>query len=710
MKYCTPLLALALALPVAAYAESKAAANERVAGKTPPAIAREAAVASPGDALTRFKTALESRRFDEASREAQTALDEIGGGAALLDELTYRLVGAGAHQQAARLLLRAYPFSAGAADQRALLFERLSLLVEDGQVADRDRAPLRQPLDTPALRRLQGAMWATMKDCAVVRDVLGDLSAEYGYDDLVRLGDCSAVDDPSRARQAYARAHSLQPGGVGSRALAYAAFAAGDRASALAAWRTVPSDQMSADDLLGAATTALAAGDAVQASGWLSGYQQKGGFENRRYWTMVAQSRELQGDVDGAIGALQQSVAIAPQSEDYRHLARLTMDADRQVTWLGQAVALAPGDAAVQLDLAYALTRAGRNADAVAAFERAAAMNPSNPMVQLELGYAYMRVGNLPAAAGAFERSWKGDQSSVAAAQELVYINQRLSRNAQAKKYAEAVIDGLGTHTETARSESDARFGFQRLHEDLGRRLTVNLDGWSGTHVGTGTPASRAGDGFRSYSQVEADVRLGSPAIRNGRTVSAYFRLIGDGGAERRAWPAQNSTLGVGLRWKPFGSRVFYVAAEQQTSLDGPERHDTLLRASASLFNGGRFSDDWHASPSGWFAQNVYLDAAHYTRADYSAATADYRASYHQKVAARATIEPYAHFQVNGVKLANVERDVRVGVGTRFNLWAGASHYNADPHKVAVGVEYQQTLETYLPDTNGVFGSLSFRW
>ena len=709
MKYCT-LVALALVVPVAAYAESKPAASARVAGKTTPAVTREAAVASPGDALTRFKKALESRRFDDASREAQTALDEIGGGAVLLDELTYRLVGAGAQQQAARLLLRAYPFSAGAADQRTLLLERLSLLVADGHVAERDRAPLREPLDTPALRRLQGAMWATVKDCTAVRDVLGDMSPEYGYDDWMRLGDCSATSDPSRARQAYAKAHALRPGGAGSRSLAYVAFAAGDPATALAAWRTVPSEQMSADDVLGAATTALAAGDAVQASGWLNGYRQKGGSDERRYWTLTAQSRELQGDVDGAIAALQQLVAISPQSEDYRHLARLTMDADRKVTWLGQAAALAPDNAAVQMDLAYALTRAGHDADAVAAFERVAAMDPSNAMVQLELGYAYKRVGNLSRAASAFERSWKADQSNVAAAQELVYINQRLSHNAQAKKYAEAVIDGLGATTESARSQSDARFGFQRLHEDLGRRLTVNLDGWSGTHVGTGTPASRAGDGFRSYSQVEADVRLGSPAIRNGRTISAYVRVIGDGGAERHALPVQDSTLGVGLQWKPFGSRVFYVAAEQQTSLDGPERHDTLLRASASLFNGGRFSDDWHASSSGWFAQNLYLDAAHYTRAVYSAATADYRASYHQKLAAHTTVEPYAHFQINGVKLTNVERDVRVGVGTRVNVWAGGTRYNADPHKIAIGVEYQQTFETYLPDTNGVFGSLSFRW
>jgi adsorption protein A len=709
MKYCTPLVALAIALPIAAYAESKPATHERTAAQTSSAVARGEAGVATTDNLTRFKNALESRRFDDASRAAQSALDEIGGGVALLDELSYRLVAAGGQSQAARLLLRAYPFASGAADQRLLLLERLSLLIQNGDVAQSDRAALRQPLDTPALRHVQGALWATMKDCAAVRTVLGDMAPEYGYDDWMRLGDCS-TDDPSRARQAYAQAHARQPGSVGSRAFAYAAFAANDFSAALAAWRTVPSEQLSNDDLLGAATTALAAGDAVQAGNWLTGYRQKGGAADHRYWTMVAQSREQQGDATGAIEALQQSIAIAPDSEDYRHMARLTSDVERQANWLGQAAALAPGNAAVQLDLAYALSRAGRNSDAVTALERAAALDSSNAQIQMQLGYAYVRVGNLSGAATAFGRSWQIDQSSITAAQELVYINQRLSRNAQAQTYAEAVIDRLGANTEPSASQADQTFGFQRLHEDLGRRVTVNLDGWSGTHVGTGTPASRAGDGFRSYSQVEADVRLGSPSVRNGRTVSAYVRVIGDGGADRHAVPMQDRTVGVGLNWKPFGSRVFYVAAERQTTVSGPERNDTLLRASASLFNGGRFSDDWHASPSGWFAQNLYLDAARYIKADYNAATADYRASYHRKVAAHSTVEPYAHFQVNGVKLANVERDVRAGFGARLNVWAGGTRYNADPHKVAVGVEYQQTLETYLPDTNGIFGSLSLHW
>lgn len=39
-----------------------------------------------------------------------------------------------------------------------------------------------------------------------------------------------------------------------------------------------------------------------------------------------------------------------------------------------------------------------------------------------------------------------------------------------------------------------------------------------------------------------------------------------------------------------------------------------MLRASASFFNGGKYSDEWHPNGSGWFAQNLYLDAAQYVR------------------------------------------------------------------------------------------------
>src|SRR5205814_361873 len=83
----------------------------------------------------------------------------------------------------------------------------------------------------------QAALWANLHNCDAVRLVLADMSPEYGYDDWMRLGDCSEQAAPGLALDAYARAHARQPGDRGSHALAYSAFASGDYRTALEAWR-----------------------------------------------------------------------------------------------------------------------------------------------------------------------------------------------------------------------------------------------------------------------------------------------------------------------------------------------------------------------------------------------------------------------------------------------------------------------------------------
>ena len=126
--------------------------------------------------------------------------------------------------------------------------------------------------------------------------------------------------------------------------------------------------------------------------------------------------------------------------------------------------------------------------------------------------------------------------------------------------------------------------------------------------------------------------------------------------------------------------------------------------------NGGRFGDDWHPAGRGWFSHNLYLDAAHYIDADQSVATADYRTSYHLKLVNSLSLEPYGHFQVNGLRNNDISRDIRVGVGSRWNIWYGANRYDAPPHKLSIGVEFQQAIETYLPERNGLFLNINSRW
>jgi len=153
-----------------------------------------------------------------------------------------------------------------------------------------------------------------------------------------------------------------------------------------------------------------------------------------------------------------------------------------------------------------------------------------------------------------------------------------------------------------------------------------------------------------------------------------------------------------------------YLAVENQNGLHDTTRRDVLLRASASFLNGGPAGDDWHPSGSGWFSRNVYLDVAHYLQTSHSAFTADYRSSYHRKVSGSETLEPYGHAQFNGAADAQFQRDVRGGVGLRWNIWYGATQYDAAPHKISIGAEYQHALETYLPERSGFFVTLGTRW
>jgi adsorption protein A len=416
------------------------------------------------------------------------------------------------------------------------------------------------------------------------------------------------------------------------------------------------------------------------------------------------------------MAALQTAVELQPEAGDYLRLAHLESDPQRQVGWLHRASELDADNANTHAELGFAYARTGRRASALIAFERAAALDPDNMIVQSELGYAYWAAGRTADAGRAFERAWQADRANLMLAQQLVYVYQRLNRNDAARTYIQQVLDSPASFSETSTggarrtTASDRRFGFQRLHEDLGRRVTVNLDGVSGTAVGAGSEATLAGSRYRSYSQVEGDFRLGNPSIRNGSTLSAYVRVLADGGDFTSAVPAHNAMLGVGLRWKPFGNRVIYLAAENQNGLEDRGRRDVLLRASASFLNGGQYGDDWHPSRAGWFARNLYLDVAQYLMSGNTAFTADYRTSYHHQVSSGATLEPYVHLQLNGISSSRFERDLRTGVGVRWNVWFGANRYDAAPHKFSVGLEFQQALHTYLSDRNGLFLSVGTRW
>src|SRR5262249_32186699 len=308
-----------------------------------------------------FTRALQSRRFDDAQHLAERMLVERPGDAALLDEVTYQMVEAGATTHATRMLLSAYPFETGTPDARDRLFQRFLLLIKEqpGVLTSDDLAPLRVPLNTPASRSRQAMLWTSLRDCDVVRAVLGDMSPAYTHDDWMRLGDCVVSNTPALAEQAYTRAHELQPGGAGSRALGYQAYAAGHYHTALTAWRSV-GDRLSGDELLGASATALAAGDNEQAATWIGRYRESGGTLNHRYFSLLADICMARTDRAAAEAALEQAIELQPDPGDYLRLAALQSDPERQVGWLERAAKLYAHNSALQAELGFAYRRAGQ--------------------------------------------------------------------------------------------------------------------------------------------------------------------------------------------------------------------------------------------------------------------------------------------------------------------------------------------------------------
>jgi adsorption protein A len=216
---------------------------------------------------------------------------------------------------------------------------------------------------------------------------------------------------------------------------------------------------------------------------------------------------------------------------------------------------------------------------------------------------------------------------------------------------------------------------------------------------------------YKSYGQAEIAYRLGDPAIDDGKTLSVFSRIFAGNGSQNASLPIYAPVLSAGLRWKPFSNQVINLSVEEQIPLDQGQSPptNTLLRVSASFFNSGKYSDEWHPAAQGWLAQNLYLDAAYYIVNKLSSLTADYRLSYHNRLGESQTIEPYSHIQWNSLN-QQTQPDVRAGFGVRWNIWGNESHYNAFASKISVGLEFQYAISTYLSDKSTVLLTFGGRW
>lgn len=231
-------------------------------------------------------------------------------------------------------------------------------------------------------------------------------------------------------------------------------------------------------------------------------------------------------------------------------------------------------------------------------------LEPNNSNTQAALGYALWDSGDIAQSREMLEQAHKGLPDDPALIRQLAYVNQRLDDMPATQHYARLVIDDIDNQaliTPLTPEQNQQRFNFRRLHEEVGRHWTFSFDSSIGLRSGAMSTANNnvggaaPGKSYRSYGQLEAEYRIGRNMLLEGDLLSVYSRVFADTGENGVMMPVKNPMSGTGLRWKPLRDQIFFLAVEQQLPLNGQNgASDTMLRASASFFNGGKYSDEWH--------------------------------------------------------------------------------------------------------------------
>lgn len=601
------------------------------------------------------------------------------------ETLSFWLFEQGANAQGWSVLMAYYPFAAMTSEKRDVLLERLSLIaVRDPTVlTQHDIARLSQPLNSVGARSIQANLLASVGDCSGVRRVLGDFSAGYGVDQWLLLGNCYQTAGLSGlAQAAYQQAAAVAPSALTERTVAYAAFANKDFDTALSAWaRAFLFAEPDPSDLVAAATTALAAKEALQARVWLDQYERLNTRPTATYWTLRAQAWASL-DLPRALIDMQRAIALEPTPERWLQLGR------------------------------WQLTQ-GDTTAALASIQKVVVLAPQDGMAQSELGFLLYQLGEIKAAREHLSEALVQRPEDPQIIKQLAYVDQQLADNVQSMAYIRLAVDHdlrILPQDRTPEQE-ESLFAMRRMYEDLDRRWTFSADALVGSAPSLSALSPQPGQDYQSYSQIEVDYRLGNPAVNNGKTLSIYSRVFGGSGTDNSPWPIYGPTLGVGLRWKPLTTQVLYLSIEKQIPLDKGTSApaNTMLRASASLFNAGVYSDDWQPTGPGWTSQNLYLDAAYYLSDQAFSLLADYRIGYHHKIRQGQTIEPYGRAVVSKVSGIG-EADIRAGVGMRWHLWGLESRYSAYASRGYVGVEIQGVIQSQSTDRVVALISMGVRW
>lgn len=619
-----------------------------------------------------------ANNHEELAATSVQVYAENRGNFELLDELSWNLIAAGENQQALKLLLVEYP------KLPEHLIQRVFHLVgqESNSLSKEQRALLAQPLLTVdgRLKQSQAAIFG--KDCTSLERIVGsdNLLSSYNVETLMALGFCYQKHAPKQALKVFEMAYQKKPSSAILKNIAYQLFSLGEYQQSLEIWNKLPLQELSDNDLMAAAITAEMLQECDALHYWLDKISPNFQAQSVDYWRLHAKTHAKE-----ALYLAIEDLTIALSREQNAALYRERANLYRQ-----------------QGDLSAAISD----------YETSLRLNPADQNAKIELGYLLWDMRLVEASEEIIEEvidtiSLTGeltDEQNLELEKHLVYTSSYLGNDEKIQVQAKKVIDAYSLLMVQGFSEEDIQslYDFRRTHETAERKWRVNFNTSIGL-LSNGT--EQGGDDFmeyntggreqyndgRSYAQLEVEYKLGHNQLRDGDTLSLYGRLSGNTGTGGGMIPSQHLRLGLGVRWKPFREQIIFLAAEAQIP-----NANLMLRASASFFNNGKYSDEWHPNGHGWFAQNLYLDAAYYVSDYVRSWTADYRVSWHHKIQGRSTIEPYAHIQRTGYHHgSHIRKTTFAGVGVRWNIWYHESRYNAWEHKTSVGIEYQRAIDYY---------------
>ena len=346
--------------------------------------------------------------------------------------------------------------------------------------------------------------------------------------------------------------------------------------------------------------------------------------------------------------------------------------------------------------------RSELNDTAIGDFQRAAARDPSNPLYLESLAYAYKRTGETNRAIDFFERAIERNPGRVALYRDLAYTQMSVGLTAEAAQNLRSAIDlQMANHSNNeARSDADSYLAHMREeYTELTRSLSALLyesyrpgrDRPGRDRPGRDTTAPNAANGGLIPSQAGMDVTYGPKGLfgRSDVPLQIDARLFWNNPPGGLGIDHASLQAGLAVRYKPFQSKQFFLAAERLFRVGDDSRNDWLLRAS---FGFGHEVQPQRGQALANYSQ-LYVDAGYFTQSRIKAIYAQLNQGISVRTSDRSAITPHVvlverHQSPDPTRTSVLEG----GPGVSFKYSFGPAHYGATWGDIDLVLQYRARI------------------